>query len=171
VSYLLGSLLALAGLLFAVLLWQKLPTDGVGRPPRVRREQEGGIQGRAAHWLCWDAALDSPRQKDLHKPVQERAQQVGMRSLAAAVVRFQHERQVSLEEAHALLQKEVSSPATRAFLAGKMRRAIRIHWRYRYMGPSFLFIPWFYLVAKIRYGYRHLYLETLAAVLQELRRT
>jgi hypothetical protein len=168
-SFFLGSMLGIAGILFAILLWKSLPADNVGRPPRVRR-QETGFQGRLTEWLYWDAPLSAPRTKDLDAPATERLARVGDRALFAALSRVQSERQVSLEEAHRLIKKHAKSPAARAFLDGRMRRATRLHWRSRYGGPPSLFVVWYYLIAVVRYGRRHLYLETLSAVLQELRR-
>ncbi len=169
-SYFIGIILGLAGLLVAILVWNSLPTDGIGRARRLRRE-EAGLQGRLTEWLYWDATLQSPRVKNIDAPNQERLNRVGDRALWSVLARLQTERQVSMDEARRLLRNEVHHGAARAFLDGNMRRAMRLHWWRRYTGPAFLFIAWYYLVAMVRYGRRHLYLETLSAVLQELRKT
>jgi hypothetical protein len=168
-SFVVGTLLSLVGLLFAILVWQSLPTDGVGRPPRHRR-QETGFQGRLTEWLYWDAPLQAPRMKAMGATTQERLGHVGDRALIAVLSRIAPERGVTVQDAHPLLLKEVRAGPARAFLEGRMGRAMRAYWRQRYLGPSFLFLPWYYLVAMVRYGRRHLYLETLASVLQELQR-
>lgn len=170
IGFLLGGLLGLAGFVFAILVWQSLPHDPVGRPARIRR-RETGLHGRVSEWLYWDAPLRSPRTKNLETPAEQRLAQVGDRALSAVVGRVQTERQIPPEEAREILLKETRSPTVRAFLEGRMGRAKRLHAHTRYTGPAFLFLPWYYLVACIRYGHRHLYLDTLAAVLQEMRRT
>lgn len=142
--------------------------DDVGRRLR-RRKAVVGIQGRQTEWLYSEAALDKPDASLLAANATGLLTRPGLRALQAVVRKEALETNVDLPKALARLKEESTSALAKAFLEGNMGRAIRIHWRSRYRGPSSLFPFWFYLVAYIRYGKRHLYLDTLAAILQEFR--
>lgn len=169
-SFVLGMLLSIGAGVFAIVLWQKLPADRVGFRTRERR-RASGFQGQMTEWLYWDATLQPPRPDDIADTKRDRSSQIADRALLAVVHRHATEHRLSLTDAHKALLKETKHPAVRAFLDGKMRAAVRHHWYFRYQGPDFLFYPWFYLIAVVRYGKRHLYLETLSAVLKELQTT
>lgn len=150
-------------------LWRALPPDAVGRPARIRRTSPG-FQGQLTEWLYWDAELQRPRPDKLGDAAAGLPGRVADRALFAVVHR--HGVQSNLQPAKALadLRTKTKNPAARAFLDGKMSRAVRLHWRNQYGGPDGLYILWFYFIAVIRYGKRHLYLDTLSAVLKELRK-
>lgn len=166
-SFVIGILMTLGALLFSIVLWKRLPVDAIGRRARIRRK-ETGFHGQLTEWIYWDAPLDPPAVDEIGDASRDRSGRIGDRALLAVLHRHAAEKQVSLEEAHRLLLEKDHTARVRAFLRGKMRRAIRSHWRTRYRGPHFLFYPWFYLVAAVRYGRRHLYLESLSGILQEL---
>lgn len=168
-SFVLGIILSLGGLLFGIVLWKKLPSDVVGKKERMRRK-ETGFHGQLTEWIYWDAPLDPPRINAIGDQNVDRSARIGDRALMALLHRLSAERQVSVEEAHGLLLMRARSPRDKAFLAGRMARAVRYHWYARFKGPDLLFYPWYYLVAMVRYGRRHLYLDTLSTVLQELRK-
>jgi hypothetical protein len=150
------------------IVWTKLQHDSVGRRQRQRR-QATGLQGQVAEWLYWDAAVTKPDLKRFQKDAEEKAPTTPSdRALHAAVLRESLEANVSLAEAYERLKKRANKPLSRALLNGQLRRAIRIHWSSRYKGPESLFLPWYFLVASIRYGRRHMYLDTIAAALKEL---
>jgi len=160
--------LILGGLITGAIVWAKLAHDDVGRQLRQRRTQVG-LQGRQTEWLYAEATLDRPDPDQLASNAAGLLARPGLRALQAVVRREAIQTNVAVQLAHQRLLQRTRSPLARAFLEGKMRRAIRIHWRSRYKGPTNLFLAWFYLVAVIRYGRRHLYLDTLAAALKELR--
>jgi hypothetical protein len=155
-------------LLVGAFVWSKLTADDVGR--RLRRPRAVvGLQGRQTEWLYAEAALDRPDPTQLSSNAAGLLARPGLRALQAVVRREALETNVTVQLAHQRLLQRTRSDLGRAFLEGRMSRAIRVHWRRRYAGPSALFLPWFYLVAVIRYGRRHLYLDALAAALKELR--
>jgi hypothetical protein len=156
------------GLLVGAFVWAKLVPDDVGR--RLRRPRTVvGLQGRQTEWLYSEAALDRPDPDQLGSNAAGLLARPGLRALQAVVRREAIQRNLTVQLAHQRLVQQTKSELGRAFLEGRMSRAIRIHWRSRYNGPPSLFLAWFYLVAVIRYGRRHLYLDTLAAALKELR--
>lgn len=160
-------LIIVAGVMGAF-VWSKLVPDDVGR--RLRRPRAVvGLQGRQTEWLYAEAALDRPDPAQLHANAAGLLARPGLRALQAVVRREAIQTNTTVQLAHERLLKRSKGELATAFLEGRMGRAIRIHWRTRFRGPSSLFLAWFYLVAVIRYGRRHLYLDTLAAALKELR--
>lgn len=164
-SYFLGIVLGLSGLVMLLVLWGKLPRDEIGRTDRRRRYQHG-VQGRLSEFLYWDALLEGRHSDD--SAVAGPYTRTGDRALSMVVSRYQTENRLEREDARSGLQREVQSRAAKAFLAGDMDQAIIAHWRARYRGPRPLFRLWFHLVARIRYGHRHMYLDTLTFILQEI---
>ncbi len=156
-------------LVLGTILWPKVTHDGVGRRTRVRR-QPSGLQGQVAEWLYCDAAVRRPdvrRYADADgraEPPKEPAD----RALHAVVLREALESSLPMDVAYQRVKQRATSPAARAFLNGRVGRAIRLDWERRYHGPDALFMPWFYLVATVRYGRRHLFLETLTDLMKEL---
>lgn len=159
--------LALGAAAAAVALWRVLPAD-LAAPAAPA----GGLQGRAANWLAsaapilapepdpdgeglaWPASGErSPADRVLNALVHVTMSQAGV------------DRRAALER----LGRRARTPAARSFLTGHMRRAVRQHLRTRYRGPPALFPAWYYAVAMVRHGPRHLHLETLHAIHAELR--
>jgi hypothetical protein len=161
-------LLLIGGVIGGAFVWIKLQPDDVGRRLR-RRKEVVGLQGRQTEWLYSEAALDRPDPKALSSDATGLLVRPGLRGLQAVVRKEALETNTTLELAHGRLRSRAKDPMLKAFLDGEMNRAIRLHWRGKYRGPPSLFLAWFYLVAVIRYGRRHLYLDTLAAALKELR--
>lgn len=156
-------------LVLGTILWPKIRHDGVGRRTRVRREPSG-LQGQVAEWLYWDAAVRRPDVRRYSEPEQraEPPKEPADRALHAVVLREALERRLPMDIAYQRVKQRAKSSAARSFLNGQMGRAVRSDWQRRYRGPGALFVPWFYLVATVRYGRRHLFLETLSHVLKEL---
>lgn len=164
----LGIILGVGALIVGVFVWNKLAVDDVGR--RLRRKREVvGLQGRQTEWLYAEASLDRPDPTQLASDASGLLTRPGLRSLQAVVRREALVSNLTVQLAHQRILARTKGPLGQAFLKGEMSRAIRIHWRSRYAGPPQLFLLWFYLVASIRYGRRHLYLDTLHAALKELR--
>lgn len=156
-------------LVLGTILWPRVVHDGVGRRTRVRREPSG-LQGQVAEWLYWDAAVRRPdvrRYADPETPA-EPPKEPADRALHAVVLREALEHRLPMDVAYQRVKQRATSPAARAFLNGRVGRAIRLDWQRRYRGPDALFLPWFYAVATVRYGRRHLFLETLSHLLKEL---
>ena len=168
-SFVIGLLLSLGGILGILLVWQMLPRDPVGPVARTRRNVTG-FQGQATEWLYWDAPLTPPEPKHIDKPLQAHASGVADRLLRALVGRVAVERQVTLDKAHKALLDEAKDPRVQAFLRGKLNRAVRAHWRRGFHGPPALFPFWFYVVAYPRHGRRYLVLETLNGIMKEMQR-
>lgn len=161
-------LLIVGALVAGALLWSGVRPDTVGRRTRVRRTV-AGLQGKLTDWLYWDAPLKKPNTKDLDAAPTTAALSPADRALQAVVRREALELGLAPTAAYEHLKQRVQTPVARAFLEGEMGAAVRAHWRRRYRGRPGLFYLWFYLIALIRYGKRHLYLETLSAALQELK--
>ena len=154
----------------AVLLWTKLRPDPVGYRTRLRRNRSG-LQGQLDEWLYWQAPLTKPPMRRVVDAEPQPGESPWLRALQTLVRREMLEADVEPAEAFGRLQARAKTPLSRAFLQGKVSRAIRLHWSTRYDGPDVLYPLWFYGVALIRYGRRHLYLDTLSAALKELRNT
>lgn len=167
-SLVVGILFILGALVLGALLWTSLVHDRVGRRER-RRGEATGLQTQVAEWLRYDAAVAKPSLERLGAHTPEAPVNPADRALHAVVLREAVERNLALPKAHERLKERARSPLARAFLAGRMGRAVRIHWRSRYTGPPALFWPWFYAVATVRYGRRHMFLDTLSATLREFR--
>jgi hypothetical protein len=155
-------------LVVGTILWPKVRPDNVGRKNRVRR-QRTGLQGQVGEWLYWDAPVAKP---DLARYAEgasaDNPENPADRALHALVVRLALEQRLGMADAYQRLKSRGTDPVVRAFLNGKTGQAVRIHWQRRYRGPEALFYPWFYAIATVRYGRRHLFLETMSALLKEM---
>lgn len=158
----------IAAVVFGGFLWASLPRDPVGRADRARLKQVG-LQGQLTEHLYWDALLEPPRPDRLKPPTASGGGRLADRVLWAVVSRYARTHRLGMDEAIVRLHTEVRSPAATAFLKGKMRRAVRMHWRRRFTGPSFMFVPWYYLVITVRHGRRHLWLDAMSSILKEIR--
>jgi hypothetical protein len=156
-----------AGVLIA-LVWKKVASDEVGD---VIKDNTGfGVQGRVADWLGDSAPLRAPRppQQRVRKGRPDPESPAG-RALAALIREEMVLHRMDPEAAHSRLAMRAPGPVSRAFLDGRMRRAVFLHAITRFTGPAFLFWPWFTFIALVRYGRRRLYLDTVTAVVREMR--
>lgn len=154
--------------ILGALIWTAIVQDEVGWRPKKRRVA-AGLQGRTTDWLHQEALLTAPDPRRMREGEISQLSGPTERGLNAVISREAFQRDIPLADAYDRLHGRVKAPLLLAFLDGKMRRAVRIHWRSRYRGPDVLFLPWYYAVAYPRYGRRHLFLETLSAVLKEFR--
>ena len=168
-SIVLAITMILAVLVAAVFLWTKISHDAVGRRQRTRR-QPAGLHSQVSEWLYWDARVAKPMldryaaQPKAQGPPQDPAD----RALHAIVLKEALVNNITMDRAYVRIKQRTKSPKARAFMAGQMGRAVRLHWRSRFHGPDGLFVLWFYLVAGPRHGRRHLFLETISSVLKEM---
>jgi hypothetical protein len=166
----LAFLVILGAVLGGLVAWSALRPDPVGKRVRQRASQ-GGLQGRLDEWLYWEAPLASIRIKDPKILQQINTTNPWLRSIQSLVRRVSVEDNVDENEAFARLKKRAKTPIAQAYLRGELGRATRLHWRSRYRGRPSLFWPWYYGVALVRHGRRHMILETMSTALQELRTT
>lgn len=167
-SALLAGLLLLATLVLLAFVWRKVAIDEVGD---VRIDRIGiGVQGRVAQWLNDSAPLRAPRPptRTRRKGRPDPESPAG-RALAALIREEMVMHRLAPEGAHERLVQRAPGPVSRAFLEGRMRRAVFLHAITRFTGPPWLFWPWFSLIALVRYGRRRLYLDTVTAVVREMR--
>lgn len=163
-----ASLVVLGTAILLFLVWKKVAVDEVGV---FQKDSVGaGVQGRVAQWLEDSAPLRAPRPptKPKKKGRPDPESPAG-RALAALVREEMVVHGLGPEAAHERLIKRAGGPVPRAFLEGRMRRAVVLHAITRYTGPPWLFWPWFVLIALIRYGRRRLYLDTVTAAVKEMR--
>ncbi len=149
-------------------VWKKVAVDEVGE---VRYKPiQAGVQGKVAYWLEENAPLRAPRpptkKKRRGKPDPESP---AGRALAAMIRAEMVDHQVPPEAAHQRLLARAPGPVSRAFLDGRMRRAVVLHALTRYSGPGPLFWPWLAFIASLRYGRRRLYLDTVTHAVREMR--
>lgn len=168
-SFAIGVIILVVSALVALLIWTSVGRDEVGWKPKQRR-QLAGLQGRTTDWLYYEALLQAPDALRIQKEGVTAISAPSDRALNAVVAREAFARRIEGSQALARMRESHQHPLARAFLQGKMGAAMRVHWRGRYDGPDGLFVLWYYLIALPRYGRRHLFLDTLAAVLQEFRK-
>lgn len=167
-SVFLASMLMLATIIMLSIVWKKVAIDDVGD---VKVDHMGvGVQGRVGKWLRDTAPLRAPR-PPTQKPKKGRPdpESPAGRALAALIREEMVIHRLDPEGAHEQLVERAPSPASRAFLEGRMNRAVYLHTITRFRGPTGLFWPWFIFIALVRYGRRRLYLDTVTAVVRELR--
>ncbi len=167
-SAVLATLLILATIVLLAIAWKKIAVDDVGD---VIVDTVGvGVQGRVARWLRDSAPMRAPR------PPAQRAKKgrpdpesPAGRALAAMIREEMVIHRLAPDAAHNRLLERAPGPVSRAFLDGRMNRAVFLHTITRFTGPPVLFWPWFTFIALVRYGRRRLYLDTVTAVVREMR--
>lgn len=167
-SVVLAILLMLGTIVLLAVVWKKVAIDEVGD---VRIDHVGvGVQGRVARWLNDSAPLRAPRPPTkVRKKGRPDPESPAGRALAAMIREEMVTHRLPAEAAHSRLLQRANGPVSRAFLDGRMRRAVFLHTITRFTGPPWLFWPWFTFIALIRYGRRRLYLDTVTAVVREMR--
>lgn len=163
------SILLIIGAIFVLAFaWFRLGHDAVGKKTRGRRTT-AGLQGRVDEWLYWQAPVTRPSMKKIYSAESMPDDPPWLRALQTLVRQEVAASQAAPETAYARLVARHRAPLPQAFLKGQVRRAILLHWRRQYGGPSSLYHAWLYLVAYPRYGRRHLYLDAMSAALKEMR--
>ncbi len=167
-SVALAIILILATITLIAFAWKKVATDEVGD---VIIDRAGfGVQGRVAKWLRDSAPMRAPRPpSDRPKKGRPDPESPAGRALAALIRQEMVIHRLDPEAAHARLQERAPGPVSRAFLDGRMRRAVFLHTITSFRGPQVFFWPWFLFIALVRYGRRRLYLDTVTAVVREMR--
>ncbi len=167
-SALLATLLILATIVVLAIAWKKVAVDDVGD---VIVDNVGfGVQGRVAKWLRDTAPMRAPR-PPAQRPKKGRPdpESPAGRALAALIREEMVLYRLAPEAAHGRLVERAPGPVSRAFLEGRMNRAVFLHTITRFTGPPLFFWPWFTFIALARYGRRRLYLDTVTAVVREMR--
>ncbi len=164
----LAGLLILATIAMLAFTWKKVAIDEVGV---VKKDTTGvGVQGRVAKWLGDAAPMRAPRPPSKRpKKGKPDPESPAGRALAALIREEMVIHRMGPEDAHERLKHRAPGPVSRAFLDGRMQRAVYLHTITRFTGPPALFWPWFSFIALPRYGRRRLYLDTVTAVVKEMR--
>lgn len=163
-----ATLLLLGTTVLVAAVWKKIAVDEVGE---VRYKPiQSGVQGKVAYWLQENAPLRAPRPPARRrKKGRPDPESPAGRALAALIRQEMVEHQVAPEPAHERLLTRAPGPVSRAFLDGRMRRAVVLYALTRYSGPAPLFWPWLAFIASVRYGRRRLYLDTVTHAVREMR--
>ena len=168
-SWVAATILGLAVVVLVAVVWRKVAFDDIGDVRRKAAPE--GVQGKVAFWLDESAPLRPPRPPT--KPRRRRAkpdpESPAGRALAAMMREEMVVHQIAPEAAHLRLITRSPGPVSKAFLEGKMGRAMLLHSRSRYRGPPALFWLWFAFIAMVRYGRRRLYLDTVTHAVREMR--
>lgn len=160
--------LGLAVFVMVMIVWRKAAHDDVG--DYIAKIDPEGVQGKVAFWLKENAPLRAPR-----PPTQRRRrakpdpESPAGRALAAMLREEMVVNQITPEAAHQRLTARSPGPVSTAFLGGHMGRATILYARSRFAGPPWLFWPWFFFIALVRFGRRRLYLDTVTHVVREMR--